>query len=116
MFCKNCGAQLNDGTAFCTKCGAATTAQASSVNSQPQPVYAAQQPSSQPQQQVRQGGENPLAIIGFIFSFLFAIVGLICSILGYQKSKTGAPYGGLALAGIILSSIWIGLVFILIIV
>lgn len=78
MYCKNCGANVDDKAAVCPSCGAQVNGIAAK--------------------------KNTIAIVGFIFSFLFAIVGLICSILGYKKSKTdGAPHGGLALAGIIIS-------------
>ena len=42
MFCKNCGNQLPDGTAFCNNCGAAQNAPA------PQPAPVAEQPISAP--------------------------------------------------------------------
>jgi len=48
---------------------------------------------------------NTIAIIGFIFSFLFALVGLICSIIGYRKAKKINVGKGLSIAGIIISSI-----------
>lgn len=60
---------------------------------------------------------NVLAIVGFILSFFFALPGLICSILGYKKADS--EYGGncksLALAGIILSALSIGLTVIIVI-
>lgn len=48
---------------------------------------------------------NTLAILGFIFSFLFSLVGLILSILGLNKSKETNSGKGLSIAGIIISSI-----------
>ena len=91
MFCKNCGTQMNDNAAFCPNCGAA-------ANGQPaQPA----QPQTQNNPVAQEG--NSIAIVGFVFSFLIAIVGLICSIIGYNNAKKGAPYKGLALAGIIIS-------------
>lgn len=48
---------------------------------------------------------NTLAILGFIFSFLISIVGLILSILGLNKSKETNSGRGLSIAGIIISSI-----------
>ena len=48
---------------------------------------------------------------------VLAIVGLICSIFGYKKADTLNGNGqGLALAGIIISSIWIGLAVILLLI
>ncbi|MBQ9148957.1 MAG: DUF805 domain-containing protein [Oscillospiraceae bacterium] len=48
LFCKQCGSQYENGTAFCPVCGAATgeQAQAQPVYAQPQPQYA---PPAQPQ-------------------------------------------------------------------
>ncbi|MDE7463723.1 MAG: zinc ribbon domain-containing protein [Clostridiales bacterium] len=94
MFCKNCGTQMNDNAAFCPNCGAA-------ANGQPaQPAQPAQ-PQTQNNPVAQEG--NTIAIVGFIFSFLIALVGLICSIVGYNNAKKGAPYKGLALAGMIIS-------------
>lgn len=116
MFCKNCGKQLEDYAAFCPDCGTSTRGQ-SSVNSQPQqqPQYWAQ-PQNQYQQQRNGYNENSIAIIGFVFAFLFPLVGLICSIIGYKNSKNGGANGGLALAGIIISAIWFVLIIIIIVV
>lgn len=47
-----------------------------------------------------------MAIAGFVLSFLFALLGLIFSIIGYNEcKKSGGTIGGegLALAGIIIS-------------
>lgn len=91
MFCNNCGSQIDDKAVICPHCGV--------------PVRGVTQPDK----------GNPLAIVGFILSFFIAIAGLICSILGYQKcKKEGAPYKGLALAGIIISAVSWALALILI--
>lgn len=53
---------------------------------------------------------NGMAIAGFVCSFLISIVGLVLSIIGYgQTKKTGEKGGGLALAGIIISAVSLGL-------
>ena len=51
--------------------------------------------------------KNKLAIVGFIFSFFgpLALVGLILSAIGLKKCKEGYGQKGLAIAGIILSSV-----------
>ena len=112
MFCRNCGSQLKDDAMFCHNCGTAVNGQTppptATVQNQP-PAY--QQPAYQ-QQPATTGGENTMAIVGFIFSLLFPIVGLICSIIGYNNSKRGAQYGGLALAGIIISAVSIVIILI----
>ena len=49
---------------------------------------------------------NPLAIVGFIFSILFAPAGLILSIVGLSTAKKRQGAGrGLAVAGIVVSSV-----------
>lgn len=87
MFCKNCGREISENAAVCPHCGVQVG-------------------------RLSNGGEtegNVIAIVGFVFAFLVPIVGLICSIIGYNKAKAGAPYKGLALAGIIISVVDIGL-------
>ena len=55
-------------------------------------------------------GNNSLAITGFILSFFIPIAGLIVSIMGLKKAKQTHDNGkGFALAGIIISSIFLGL-------
>ena len=46
---------------------------------------------------------NVLAILGFVFSFLVALIGLILSIIGLSKSKELNSGRGLSIAGIIIS-------------
>ena len=48
---------------------------------------------------------NTLAILGFVFSFFIAIVGLVLSILGLNKSKETGSGKGFSIAGIIISSV-----------
>lgn len=53
---------------------------------------------------------NSLAITGFILSFFIPIAGLIVSIMGLKKAKQIHDNGkGFAIAGIIISSIFLGL-------
>ena len=59
---------------------------------------------------------NTLAIVGFVLSFIIPIAGLICSIIGYKRAKEyGLDHGGLALSGIIISSLAIGAVLVVVI-
>ncbi|MDE7464025.1 MAG: zinc-ribbon domain-containing protein [Clostridiales bacterium] len=107
MFCKHCGNHVRDDARFCPSCGAST------AEPQYQPVQPQQQYQYQPQNQApATKSENPIAIVGFVLCFIIPLAGLICSIIGYNNAKKGAPYGGLALAGIIISTIYIVLVFI----
>lgn len=87
MYCKNCGSLIDNDAVVCPHCGVATDKFAGEVA----PV---------------KNQKNTLAIVGFIFSFLISIVGLICSILGFKKASTLEGKGkGLAIAGIIISVI-----------
>ena len=97
MFCNNCGSQIDDNAVVCPNCGVVTN------------NYIAKN--------TNQNNEtNVLAIVGFILSFFIAIAGLICSIIGYRKAAELNGKGkGLALAGILISAIWIGIVILLII-
>ena len=53
---------------------------------------------------VQSGGSNVFAILGFIFAFVFPILGLIFSIIGLSKAKKmGGKQKGLAIAGLIIS-------------
>ncbi len=88
MFCTNCGKEINDNAAICPYCGVVANKNALS------------NASSNTNQ------SNTMAIVGFIFSFFFALVGLICSIIGFKRApEFGGNGKGLALAGIIISSI-----------
>ncbi len=80
-YCKNCGNEIDENAVVCPKCGAPTA----------KPSYEKQ--------------TNTIAIVGFILSFFIAIAGLICSIIGYKKSRELDGKGkGFALAGIIISA------------
>ena len=87
MYCKNCGSQIDDRAVVCPHCGVPVNAATSANNSGAQ-----------------EG--NTIAIVGFVLSFFFALVGLICSVMGYNKCKNeGAPYKGFAIAGIVISAV-----------
>lgn len=89
MYCSNCGNQIDDNAVVCIHCGCATP---NAQNNQP----AAQKPTE----------SNTLAIVGFVLSFFIAIAGLICSILGLKRVPEYNGNGrGLAIAGIVISSI-----------
>ena len=48
---------------------------------------------------------NVIAIVGFILSFFFSLIGLICSIIGLVKSKELHDGKAFSIAGIIISSL-----------
>ena len=93
-----------------------------------QPQYGApQQPQAQRQAPQQPYGQQPayypqdrwngMAIAGFVCSFLFSIVGLVLSIIGYnQTKKTGEKGKELALAGIIISGLSIVMTIVMIVV
>ncbi len=99
MFCNHCGKQVDNDTVFCPFCGGRVGDAPAQKTAQPQ--YAA------PPQQAAPPQDNTIAIVGFIFSFFGGLIGLICSIIGYSNAKKGAPHKSLALAGIIISCLWI---------
>lgn len=71
----------------------------------------AQQPAAYPQDRW-----NGMAIAGFVCSFIFSIVGLVLSIIGYnQTKKMGEKGKELALAGIIISGLSIVMTIVMII-
>lgn len=91
MFCKNCGAEIMDEAVMCPKCGVMTDGTKAEPPKQEAPV-----PQSYP--------FNVIALIGFIFSFLYPIPGLICSIIGRKESqKLGGNGEAFAKAGLIIS-------------
>ena len=93
MYCRRCGQQLDNIATACPNCGTPTE------NYNQAPVAPAEQPT------------NAIAIVGFVLSFVVTIAGLICSIIGFRKAKNeGYGQRGLALAGIIISSVSLGIV------
>lgn len=133
MFCQNCGAQNPDGAPFCSTCGQAlNNAQAPAQPPvQPpvqQPVYGApvQPPVQQPpvyaapqQPSVPGKGLSIASMITGIASLVMlcvlylsvpaAIVGLVLGIISSNKAKEVGMKNGMATAGIICSSIALGI-------
>lgn len=92
MFCKNCGSQLDDDCLWCPHCG-------TQVGQRPTPHPYYQEPKEAQD-------SNAIGLVGFILSFVVAIAGLICSIIGLKNaSNCGGKNRGFALAGIIISSV-----------
>lgn len=90
MFCKNCGKEIDDSALVCPNCGVATDNMVKATA----PVASVQ--------------KNTMALVGFILSFFTSFIGLIISIMGLSNSKKPEYNGdgrGLAIAGIIISSI-----------
>lgn len=86
MFCKKCGAQIEETSNFCPKCG---------ESAMPEDV---------------QKDDNPamiFSIIGFVLSFFSSIAGLIVSIIAFKKYKQqeNQQYKGLTIAGLAISTV-----------
>ena len=88
MYCKKCGAQVDDDVKFCPRCG-------DQLKGYPQ---ATPQPRSDADR------TNTYAIVGFIMAFFFPLVGFILSIIGISKAQElGGKGKGLAVAGLVIS-------------
>lgn len=104
MFCNNCGKQVDDNTVFCPNCGTNLSETAASAAQTAQPM--SNSPVSEPET-AKPAERNTIAIVGFVFAFLFPLVGLICSIIGCVRAvKNGAEHKGLSIAGIVISAVW----------
>ena len=124
MFCKNCGAQIDDKAVMCPRCGVATGKAA----------VAAPAPALSPRQKNSVGlagfilsliavGIPILMMIPFIGSLIFSLAfpivisALVCSAIGLKNvKKFGAGKKGLATAGVVISSIMLGVVAVLVVV
>ncbi len=100
-FCSNCGKPVTDDIKFCPDCGSELDRPVSNFN-------------SEVRGQSTNTNSNGYAVAGFILSFLFALLGLIFSIIGLNKANERNGAGkGLATAGIVISIINMLLGFIL---
>lgn len=91
-YCSTCGAELHDEAVICPKCGCA--------------VPGMKVPNSQSNVEDGEQKKNPMAIVGFIVSFFFGIVGLILGIIALNQTKELDGEGrGLSIAAIIISSV-----------
>ncbi len=104
MFCKNCGAQNEDGTRFCSKCGAPLETQQNVV--QPQTVIIQQTVQPKPK---RNGGSLACGIIGFIFSVVGAFVWiLIFSAMEECASAINVPHSEITIRLAVIAVFGIG--------
>lgn len=83
-YCPNCGTKLNNAN-YCPNCGKKVEKDAY-VTTQMNTMQPSQ-PYLQPQQQIQNSATNEFAIVGFILSFFFSILGLIFSSIGLSKSN-----------------------------
>ena len=100
FFCGKCGTQLDDGTKFCTKCGAPADTPVSARMPVQQPVYQQYYQQSIQQEPPK---SSALAICAFIFSLIIAPVGLILGIVGLAKRNAGLK--GMSIAAVIIGAI-----------
>jgi len=110
MYCSNCGAQLSDAAAFCSKCGSPTA----SRQGQYTQGNTYQQYTPPPYQQ-NVNKINTMALVGFIVACaslllnlwgIVGIAGLALSIVGFVQIKnTGENGKGFAIAGIVIGGV-----------
>ncbi len=118
-FCTSCGQELIEGAKACGNCGAAVASEATTtVKATPASTTTVNVQAAAPAQ------TNGMAIAGFVVSLVstllccgaFNIVSLILSIVGLVQAKNYNGNGkGLAIAGIIISCIFMILSILLII-
>ena len=93
MYCKNCGKEVDNKAMVCPQCGVATD----NFDKATAPATVKKE-------------SNTIGLVGFILSFFNSIAGLICSIIGYKKAKElGGEGKGFSTAGIVISSVSLGL-------
>ena len=95
-YCRSCGKELADEAVICTGCGCATDE-----------YYTQQQPSNSTP---KSGELSTMALLGFIFSFISCLVGLILSCIAYKTAvnENDAKSKSFSKAGIIISSVFLG--------
>ena len=99
-YCSKCGAQLADDDDYCYFCGAKFD-EVKKEEQKEQPTF---QDQSYYEDKYYGQRPNTIALVGFVFSFVSPIVGLILSIIGLNKARQMNGLGkGYAIAGIIIS-------------
>lgn len=116
-FCTNCGQELIEGAKTCGNCGASVEDKNVTVKATPESGN-----TTTVNVNTAQGQTNGMAIAGFVVSLVstilccgaFNIVSLVLSIVGLTQAKNYNGNGkGLAIAGIVISCIFIFLFIIL---
>ena len=118
MYCENCGANIDESKdlpKFCPNCGAQIVKNADGT------VNAVDKQKTVPVvinnvSEVK-AGTNGYAIIGLIMALIYplALLGLIFGIVGLRNSKKINSGAGLSIAAITISSIWIFMLILVII-
>ena len=126
MFCKNCGCNISDDTAFCPHCGAQAGEDKASIASKPDDSSANTQSS------------NAVGLVGFILamvSIVFWLIGLLassilfivslmlgiaaiaCSAVGMKNSsKCNGQHRGLSVGGLVVGIVVVAISVILFII
>ena len=120
MYCTNCGKEISEESKYCKYCGAFV----GDIKEKQEDFFENNTPTNENQQQksetkTKSGSEiNVCCLLGFIFAmadllmltFIFSIAGLVLSIIGYKQAKEKKQkLLGLGLAGIITSSVFMGI-------
>jgi hypothetical protein len=102
MYCSKCNADVEEGARACSRCGGSLLLRRGvdlgSLQTSLSPSVRASEFEHRP--------TSVLAILGFIFSFFFSVVGLVLSILAkneIKRSQNRLAGDGLATAGIVIS-------------
>ena len=108
MYCRKCGAQIDDDATFCQYCGASTTESKIKPEYYNSPAVQSEYTAPPP--------TNGCAIAGFVLAFFMPLIGFILSIVGFIKAgrECRGNGKGLAIAGLVISFILL-LVYILVI-
>lgn len=88
-YCSHCGNQLADEAVICPQCGCAAGGAAQIKN---------------------ENNSDVIAILGFVFSFITALVGLVLSVIAYKSAvaEDNKRNKNFAVAGIVISSVSLG--------
>ena len=113
-YCTHCGQELNDNDYYCFKCGNQAVFNIKELNT----LDKQDKTSDNHVTKENQSKDiNIFALLGFIFSFVSAVIGLVFGIIGLNKCKEDNERGeGLAKAAIIISTVSIVLSIIAVIV
>lgn len=106
-YCVHCGKEVLDSSIVCPNCGCSVSYDQGRTAPTPQPA---------PQPVV--DSYSTMSILGLVFSILGSIIGLIISIIAYKDAKNTGSQKSMAMskAGIIISSIELGIAVLVVIV
>ncbi len=90
MFCKNCGAEIAEGTAFCTSCGAR----------QEQPAPAPQSVPATPRVDPTQIPKKENVLLGTVGAILGALVGALAILIFYNLEMVASISGVILAAAV----------------